>query len=120
MIDKQPNNDMKRPRRFIRPWRILLILLLIVIILLAGVVYSQRRMIGSLLTGSHFVGGNRDIANLHLPPGFQANVFYSGLASPRFIGFSPNGRVRCEWHNADGELDEASFVPEALRRLDDN
>jgi glucose/arabinose dehydrogenase len=93
MIVKQPNNNMKRPRRFIRHWRILLILLLIFIILLAGVLYSQRRMISSLLRGSHFVGGNPDVANVHLPPGFQANVFYSGLSSPRFIAFSPDGTL---------------------------
>jgi glucose/arabinose dehydrogenase len=93
MLNKQPNNNLKRPRRFIRPWRILLILLLIVILLLAGLLYSQRRMIRSLLTGSHFVGSNSAVANLHLLPGFQDNVFYSGLASPRFIAFSPDGTL---------------------------
>ncbi len=93
MLNKQPNNNLKRPSRFIRSWRILLILLLIFIILLVAVLYSQRRMISSLLTGSHFVGGNPAVASVHLPPGFQANVFYSGLASPRFIAFGPNGTL---------------------------
>jgi len=93
MIDKQANNDMKRPRRLVRLRWVILIVALIVIILLAGVVYSQRRMISSLLTGSHFVGGNGDVANLHLPPGFQANIFDSGLVSPRFVAFSPDGTL---------------------------
>jgi hypothetical protein len=30
------------------------------------------------------------------------------------IGFSPNGRVWVQWHNADGLLQEASFLPEML------
>jgi glucose/arabinose dehydrogenase len=93
MVNKRPNNNLKKPRRLVRLRWAILIVALIVIILLAGVLYSQRRMISSLLTGSHFVGGNADFANLHLPPGFQANVFYSGLKSPRFIAFSPGGTL---------------------------
>jgi glucose/arabinose dehydrogenase len=93
MVNKQPNNNLKKPLRLVRLRWVILIVALIVIILLAEVLYSQRRMISSLLTGTHFVGGNSAVANLHLLPGFQANVFYSGLASPRFIAFSPDGTL---------------------------
>jgi uncharacterized protein YodC (DUF2158 family) len=30
------------------------------------------------------------------------------------IGFSPNGRVWCQWESAAGLIEEASFLPEML------
>ena len=80
------------------PWstksgRIGLTILLVVVILLAGLLYSQRHQIHLLISGSHTVGGEEGVADVHLPPGFQASVFYSGLSSPRFITFSPDGTL---------------------------
>src|SRR5947199_1561902 len=91
MIDKQPYN--KQLRRLTKPGRTTLLVLLAVTALLAGLFYSQRYLIQSLLTGTHFVGGNQGVANVHLPPGFHANVFYAGLSSPRFITFGPDGTL---------------------------
>lgn len=80
------------------PWstkrgRIVVTILLVVVILLAGLLYSQRHQIHLLISGSHTVGGEVGVANVHLPPGFHASVFYSGLSSPRFITFSPDGTL---------------------------
>ena len=72
--------------------RIALIVLLVIVTLVAGVLYSQRELVGALW-GSRFVGGDSGAANLHLPPGFHAAVFYNGLAAPRFIAFSPDGTL---------------------------
>ena len=72
--------------------RIALIVLLVVVILVASVLYSQRELVGALW-GSRFVGGDSGAANLHLPPGFHAAVFYNGLTAPRFIAFSPDGTL---------------------------
>jgi glucose/arabinose dehydrogenase len=33
------------------------------------------------------------VSSVHLPPGFQATVFATGLQGPRFITFSPNGTL---------------------------
>ncbi len=93
MVDKQLNDNMKQTRWLVRHGRLLLIASLVVIILLGGVLYSQRHVIHSLITGSHFVDGNAGVTNVHLPPGFQASVFFSGLASPRLIAFSPDGTL---------------------------
>ena len=60
------------------------------IIIVAGLLFSQRYAIFDWLTGSHMVSGSPGIGNLRLPPGFQVNVFYRGLNSPRFITFGPD------------------------------
>ncbi|MDQ2907152.1 MAG: PQQ-dependent sugar dehydrogenase [Chloroflexota bacterium] len=64
-------------------------MILILILVGAGLLYSQRH----LLIGSHLVGGNAGMAQLHLPPGFQADVFYTHLSSPRFMTFGPDGTL---------------------------
>jgi uncharacterized protein YodC (DUF2158 family) len=43
-------------------------------------------------------------------------VLVSGGPDMRVIGFSPSGRVWCQWECADGWVEEASFVPETLRQ----
>lgn len=81
----------RRPARS-RPVRRLLLGALIVIVLLGGVaLYTQRQTIKYLLTGSDLVGGQAATAGLHLPPGFHATIFASGLNGPRFIAFAPDG-----------------------------
>jgi glucose/arabinose dehydrogenase len=88
-MDRQPRDKLKRPSRVTKPDRTNLFVWLAVVALLAGVLYSQRYPIQSLLTGTHFVAGNQGVADVHLPAGFHANVFYAGLSSPRFITFGP-------------------------------
>ena len=90
-IDQQLRNT--QPRRLRKSPRTTVFVLLAIVALLAGLLYSQRYLIQSLLTGSHFVGGNQGVANVHLPPGFHVNVYYSGLSSPRFIAFGPAGTL---------------------------
>ncbi len=38
----------------------------------------------------------------------------SGGPDMKVIGHSPNGRIWCQWEQADGWIEEASFVPETL------
>ncbi len=85
MIDRQPHDKLKQPRRLAKPGRTTLFVLLAIVALVAGLLYSQRYLVQSLLTGTHFVGGNQAVANVHLPAGFHASVFYAGLSSPRFM-----------------------------------
>src|SRR5438876_7800126 len=74
-------------------WRIMLAILLVLAIIAAGVLYKERHQIHYLLTNSHPVGGQTGIANLHLPPGFHASVFATGLSEPRLITFGPHGTL---------------------------
>ena len=65
---------------------------LVVIVVLAGIgLYTQRQAIKSLLTGTDLVGGPAGEIGVHLPAGFHASVFASGLNGPRFIAFAPDG-----------------------------
>lgn len=81
-----------RPRN-IKPWQIGLILLLILLLIVGGVLASKWRTINSLLTGSRYVNVNAATVPLTLPPGFQAEEFYTGLSIPRMITFSPDGTL---------------------------
>src|SRR5207244_2584364 len=81
-----------RPLARSRPVRRLLLGAFIVVVLLAGVgLYTQRHTIRYLLSGSDLVGGQAAATGLHLPPGFHATTFASGLNGPRFIAFAPDG-----------------------------
>src|SRR5207248_4164453 len=93
MIERQSHDKLKQPRRLAKPGRTTLFVLLAIVALAAGLLYSQRYLVQSLLTGTHFVGGNQAVANVHLPAGFHANVFYAGLSSPRFITFGLGGTL---------------------------
>jgi glucose/arabinose dehydrogenase len=76
-----------------RSWRIVLGVVLALLLVAAGVLYSQRTAIRSLMTGSHYVAGTASETALKLPPGFHADIFYPSLNSPRFITFSPDGTL---------------------------
>lgn len=71
--------------------RVLLIVSLVVLVLVAGIAYSQRALIKSLLTGSYAAGGQAGFTHLHLPPGFSATLYASGLNAPRFFAFGLDG-----------------------------
>jgi uncharacterized protein YodC (DUF2158 family) len=44
-------------------------------------------------------------------------VLVSGGPEMEIIGVNRNGAVWCEWRQADGVIDEASFKPEMLRKV---
>ncbi|MGZ3598309.1 MAG: PQQ-dependent sugar dehydrogenase [Ktedonobacterales bacterium] len=91
MADDRSNIQARPPARS-RPVRRLLLGAFIVLIVLAGVgLYTQRHTIGLILSGSDIVGGQAAATGLHLPPGFHATTFASGLNGPRFIAFAPDG-----------------------------
>jgi len=77
----------------LRPWHIALIVVLILLLIGGGILASKWRTIDSLLTGTHYVGGDAATVPLTLPPGFHASAFYSGLSGPRMITFSPDGTL---------------------------
>jgi glucose/arabinose dehydrogenase len=84
------NNDkdtqaVRTPRR-IKLWHIMALVGLVVILIIAGVLYKKQTQIKN-------VEGMAQATGLQLPAGFQANVFYSGLKTPRFITFSPDGTL---------------------------
>src|SRR5262245_9990258 len=81
----------KRPMSRLR--RALLAALAIVVVLGGVLALLHRETILSLLFASHFVGGDPSHTTLHLPSGFSASVFASGLETPRFIAFGPDGAL---------------------------
>jgi glucose/arabinose dehydrogenase len=91
MKEKRLGDQGKGLRWLARHWRPVLLVSLVVVIVLGGILYSHRWAIYLLLTNSHPPASNPGVASLHLPPGFQVNVFSTGLKAPRFITFSPDG-----------------------------
>lgn len=74
-------------------WRVALLIVIVLLIVAAAMAYSQRYTLLARLTGSYSVGGITQTGPLHLPPGFQSNVFYDGLKGPRFMAFGPDGTL---------------------------
>lgn len=87
----QPKGQARTPAQSRLVRRLLLGALTVVLLLGCVGLYSQRRSITSLLNGTTLVGGPAATSQLHLPPGFHASVFASGLDGPRFIAFAPDG-----------------------------
>jgi len=115
----EPNTQLTQPRRLTKRGRIVLIVFLIVMILGAGALYSQGRVIFSLLFGTHLVGGDTGVANVHLPPGFHANIFYAGISAPRFITFSPDGTLFVAERGTESivALPDPSHTGKATRKI---
>jgi glucose/arabinose dehydrogenase len=65
----------------------------LIAVLLAVGAFTQRELIKSLLTGTYFVPTEVGDANLTLPAGFRADVFASGLDTPRFMTVGPEGAL---------------------------
>lgn len=93
MMEAQEKNAMQLAKKRTKRWPILLVIALVVFVVAGGLLYSFRYRIILLLTNSHEVSGTAGVVNLHLPPGFQVNVFSTGLHAPRFITFSPDGTL---------------------------
>ena len=69
-------------------------IVVLVLVLIAVVVLALKwRSISSRLFGSDFVGGTAGSAQIHLPPGFSATVYATGLHAPRFMAFGPDGAL---------------------------
>jgi glucose/arabinose dehydrogenase len=99
----------RRPGR--RRWpRAVALVALAAIVVLVGVVIAQRRTIFSALFGSDFVGGSAAATVLHLPPGFTASVYASGLHAPRFMAFGPDGALYVA-ASGSGDVVRLSDVP---------
>ena len=81
------------PNKLGKRARVLLLALVLVGVVAAAIAYSQRSAIRALLSSSHYVGGNPTVTRLHLPTGFSATVYASGLNGPRFFAFGPDGTV---------------------------
>src|SRR5437660_9795391 len=82
-----------QPRRRLKRWHVILFVLFALLIIASGVILNQWRTISSLTAGSKLIGGAAGVAAVRLPSGFHSSVFYSGLASPRFLAFSPDGTL---------------------------
>lgn len=106
-----------------KPARLVLIGLLIILLGAGGyLAWSFFRQVNPIpLVGS---GG---ATNVELPPGFESEVFASGLDAPRFIAFGPNGTlhvaerganriVALPDNNGDGQADETIVVAAELNR----
>jgi glucose/arabinose dehydrogenase len=66
----------------------------LLVLVCVGGAYSQRLLLRSLLSGDiNVIGGNAGQARLDLPPGFSASVYASGLHTPRFMAFGPDGTL---------------------------
>ena len=74
-------------------WRSIAALLIVAVIAVAaGFAWQHREYPLALLRGQvNFVGGSSHATPLHLPPGFTAEVYASGLSAPRFLTFGPDG-----------------------------
>ncbi len=70
---------------------IVAILIVAVLAGIAGYAWQNRHTIHELLTGVRPVTGTVGAISPHLPPGFTAEVYASGLSVPRFITFGPDG-----------------------------
>ena len=69
-------------------------LVTLALVVIAGVVLAVKwRSISSRLFSSDFVGGQAGIAQLHLPPGFSASVYATGLHAPRFMTVGPDDAI---------------------------
>ena len=73
---------------------IAVILIVAVLAVAAGFAWQHRGYPLALLRGQvHFIGGSSQATSLHLPPGFTAEVYATGLSAPRFLTFGPDGML---------------------------
>ncbi len=92
-MEEQAKNARQQAKKQTKRWSILLVIVLVMFVIAGGLLYDFRHQIMEWLTNSHEAGGKAGVARLHLPPGFQLNVFSTGLHAPRFITFSPDGTL---------------------------
>ncbi|HZR40489.1 MAG TPA: PQQ-dependent sugar dehydrogenase [Ktedonobacteraceae bacterium] len=92
-IDEEKKDTANKPPRHMKRWQIVVLVVLVILGLAAGVLFSQRETLSSLLIGSHFTDGKAGVTTLHLPAGFHADVFYTDKPGVRFITFGPDGTL---------------------------
>jgi glucose/arabinose dehydrogenase len=89
-VSESPQASPTRPPK--RGGRVVLIVVVAVLLVAVVVVASQAQNIRGMMS-SQTVGGDAGVSQLTLPQGFHADVFYSGLSSPRLLTFSPDGTL---------------------------
>jgi glucose/arabinose dehydrogenase len=119
MGDSKPHAASNRSHWLGKPGRRVLIGSLVLLTFLTGILYSQGPLIHALLRNSSQVNANPEDAQLHLPQGFSATVFFAGLSSPRFITFSPTGTLFVAERGADSivALPDPSHSGKATRKV---
>lgn len=73
--------------------RVLLGVLAVAVVAVGVLAYLNRQLIGGLLFGSHVVGGQATVSDLHVPAGFRVTVYAQGLSGPRFLTFGEDGTL---------------------------
>ena len=91
--DIPPPQPPRRQRKWL--WRgIAAIIIVALLAVAAGFAWQHREYPLALIRGQvHFVGGSSQATALHLPPGFTAEMYASGLSAPRFLTFGPDGAL---------------------------
>jgi len=86
-----PSQPTARRRKLIRRG-IVVVLIVVLVAIAAGFAWQHREYPLALIQGQiHPLGGSTQTTTLHLPPGFTAEVYASGLSAPRFLTFGPDG-----------------------------
>jgi glucose/arabinose dehydrogenase len=92
--EKVPTGEIPQRRwrsRQARLWQVALIVVLVVGLVGGVLYYTQREALRELFGRAHSAAGVPGNTQLHLPAGFQAEVFTSDLGAPRMLAFSPEG-----------------------------
>ncbi|HEY1386930.1 MAG TPA: PQQ-dependent sugar dehydrogenase [Ktedonobacterales bacterium] len=88
----QPPSQPPARRQRLTRRGIVVILIVALLAIAAGFVWQHREFPLALIRGQiHPLGGSTQTTTLHLPPGFTADVYASGLSAPRFLTFGPDG-----------------------------
>ncbi len=90
-----PNTESAQPSGYLSRRRIIVLgSIALLIAVCAGLAYSQRYLLRSLISGGvNFIGGQAGPSAIDLPDGFSTNVYASGLHTPRFMAFGPDGTL---------------------------
>src|SRR6185437_9648562 len=90
----QPSSQPNARRQRLTRRGIVVILIVVLLAIAAGFVWQHREYPLALIRGQiHPLGGSPQTTTLHLPPGFTAEVYASGLSAPRFLTFGPDGML---------------------------
>src|SRR5690348_17099141 len=88
-----PSQPTARRKRLTRRG-VVAILIVALLAILAGFAWQHREYPLALIQGQiHPIGGSTQATTLHLPPGFTAEIYASGLSAPRFLTFGPDGAL---------------------------
>ena len=83
---------MRKVWRSQRVW-IAAVSLVVLAALLGGTYLKRQTILRWLGLGYNVAGGNPGLTSVHLPPGFRATLFATGLGVPRFDAVGPDGTL---------------------------